>query len=206
MAYSKQTWTDGVTPVDAAHMNHIEAGIGVATPIVGTSLPASPLDGQEAILVDAVAAPTWQWRFRYDAGSSSAYKWEYIGGTPARADADANEAASSTTYAELTTKQRILVPRSGVYECRFGALTWGSITNAQGDIGIVDTTALTTALINMSTGCPTVNIAAVIHRERQFPSALTAGRTIAAVYRVGGASGTQNYAVRWFSLLPVRVA
>jgi hypothetical protein len=45
-----------------------------------TSLPTNPSDGQEAVLVDSVSNPTWQWRFRYNAGSSSAYKWEFIGG------------------------------------------------------------------------------------------------------------------------------
>jgi hypothetical protein len=29
LGYSQQTWTDGTTPVDAAHMSHIEAGVGL---------------------------------------------------------------------------------------------------------------------------------------------------------------------------------
>ena len=27
MAYTKQTWVDGTTPIDAEHLNHIEDGI-----------------------------------------------------------------------------------------------------------------------------------------------------------------------------------
>lgn len=27
MAYVKQTWVDGTTPLDAAHLNHMEEGI-----------------------------------------------------------------------------------------------------------------------------------------------------------------------------------
>lgn len=46
-----------------------------------TTLPGSPVDGQEAILVDSVTNPTYVWRLRYNAGSASAYKWEFIGGT-----------------------------------------------------------------------------------------------------------------------------
>jgi len=34
----------------------------------GTSLPTAPVDGQEAVLVDSVTNPTYQWRFRYNAG------------------------------------------------------------------------------------------------------------------------------------------
>jgi len=30
MAYVKQTWVDGITPIDAAHLNHMEAGIAQA--------------------------------------------------------------------------------------------------------------------------------------------------------------------------------
>jgi microcystin-dependent protein len=29
LGYAQQTWTDNVTPADAAHMNHIEAGVGL---------------------------------------------------------------------------------------------------------------------------------------------------------------------------------
>lgn len=31
MAYTKQTWVDGTTPIDAEHMNHIEDGIEAAS-------------------------------------------------------------------------------------------------------------------------------------------------------------------------------
>ena len=30
MAYAKQTWVDGVTPLDAEHLNHMEQGISTA--------------------------------------------------------------------------------------------------------------------------------------------------------------------------------
>lgn len=35
MAYKKQTWVDGVTPLDAEHLNHVEEGISqLSEPIV----------------------------------------------------------------------------------------------------------------------------------------------------------------------------
>src|SRR6516164_9624771 len=52
----------------------------------GTTLPASPVDGQEAILVDSITNPTYQWRLRYNAGSTSAYKWEFVGGPDSSAE------------------------------------------------------------------------------------------------------------------------
>jgi len=48
----------------------------------GTSFPASPGDGQEFTLVDSLTAPNYIWRFRYNAGSTWAQKWEFIGGSP----------------------------------------------------------------------------------------------------------------------------
>src|SRR4029077_19617212 len=94
MPYVQQPWTDNVTPVDAAHMSHIENGIAavdanastalVGKPSYGTTLPASPVDAQEAILVDSVTNPTYQWRFRFNAGSTSPYKWEFVGGPSCR--------------------------------------------------------------------------------------------------------------------------
>ena len=91
------SYIDGTTPLDAAHMNALQqkvekglangyasldasgkipaAQIPLTVVCYGTTLPASPVDGQEAILVDSVTNPTYQWRFRYNAGSTSAYKW-----------------------------------------------------------------------------------------------------------------------------------
>src|SRR5215471_11591990 len=46
---------------------------GQASLSYGTTLPSNPVDGQEAVLVDSVTAPTYQWRFRYNAQSTSAY-------------------------------------------------------------------------------------------------------------------------------------
>jgi len=80
----------------------------------GTSLPASPVDGQEYVLVDSTTAPTYQWRFRYNAGSSSVYKWEFIGGTPAVVNVAAGATATGG-WVEGDTNCRVTVPRAGDY-------------------------------------------------------------------------------------------
>jgi len=89
----------------------------------GTNLPASPTDGQEYVLVDSVTNPTYQWKFRYNAGSTSTYKWEYVGGCPLQqigvggAFWGTNEQTSSTSYTTLTTSgPGVTVPRSGEYD------------------------------------------------------------------------------------------
>jgi hypothetical protein len=96
-------------------------GAGALTPVTyGTTLPASPADGQEAILVDSLTAPTYQWRFRYNAARAT-NKWEFIGGAPASAYVATAEATSSTSYVALATPgPSITVPRAGIYDVRIG--------------------------------------------------------------------------------------
>jgi hypothetical protein len=79
----------------------------------GTTLPGSPIDGQQAILVDSVTNPTYQWQFRYNAGSSSAYKWEFIGGTPITAEVTGTDTSTSTTYTLLANGPSVVLPRAG---------------------------------------------------------------------------------------------
>jgi len=78
----------------------------------GTTLPASPVDGQEAILVDSTTSPTYQWRFRYNAGSSSAYKWEFVGG-PAMFTFEATTVNHTATVGNIGPLMPL--PRPGIY-------------------------------------------------------------------------------------------
>jgi len=89
------------------------------TPNYGTTLPATPVDGQEAILVDSITAPTYQWRFRYNAGSTSAQKWEYVGGIPKFFRDDVGSARTGpTSWVDMAYS--ITVPRAGIYNLEFG--------------------------------------------------------------------------------------
>lgn len=99
---------------------------GIALPAsvyaYGTSLPASPIDGQEFTLVDSLTAPTYLWRLRYNAGSASAYKWEFVGGTPLSAYVETSESTSSLTFTDLATVgPSVTAPRAGEYRIPFGA-------------------------------------------------------------------------------------
>jgi hypothetical protein len=80
-----------------------------------TSLPGSPTDGQEIVLVDSLTAPTWSWRLRYVAAKAS-NKWIYLGGSPARSFVATLETTASTTYVALTTAgPSFTVPIAGDY-------------------------------------------------------------------------------------------
>src|SRR4051794_18254355 len=80
---------------------------------IGTSLPASPVDGQPYTLVDSTSAPTYAWRIRY---VSAASKWLFVGGSPLVAYTAAAAGASvSTSYIDGTSPPTITVPIVGVY-------------------------------------------------------------------------------------------
>jgi hypothetical protein len=81
-----------------------------------TSLPATPLDGQRAVLVDSVTNPNYQWEFRYNAQSTSSYKWEFIGGPPAYIAVEVTENTTRTTAGDLATPgPSFTIPRAGDY-------------------------------------------------------------------------------------------
>lgn len=101
---------DGGGKVPAAQLPTIGASYG-------TVFPAAPADGQEHILVDSALNPGWIWRFRYNALSTSTYKWECIGG------------ASFTALAAAVN-----VPRAGDWDVQVSGNFGGGGTTTGGDL------------------------------------------------------------------------
>ena len=92
------------------------------------SLPSSPVDGDE-IVYTANGTLGVRWHFKYRAASASAYKWEFIGGAPIRAETDYAVWTSWTGYATLThaaTPTQITVPLAGDYQCTGEVHSWCS--------------------------------------------------------------------------------
>lgn len=84
-----------------------------------TSLPASPSDGQE-IYYQAGAGVIW--RFRYNASSSSQYKWEFAGGPPLLApQVTSNNTVTSTTYVTDSDSPKVTLPLAGDYDANFSS-------------------------------------------------------------------------------------
>lgn len=105
-----------------------------AGPGYGTSLPGSPTDGQEYILVDSTSAPTYAWYLRYNSGSASSYKWEWVGGTPAHIKVDANQTTQSTSYVDVTNGPSFTIPNAGDWLITVGGLLSGSGDNGTGQM------------------------------------------------------------------------
>src|SRR5215471_6332747 len=97
-----------------------------------TTFPASPVDGQIVVLVDNLTAPTYQWHFRYNASSTLAAKWEYIGGTSVtvRVETQENKIEQLPPGDLATVGPQFIVPRGGAYEVMWGCFYWFS--NAPG--------------------------------------------------------------------------
>lgn len=172
----------------------------------GTTLPASPIDGQEFTLVDSTTSPTYQWRFRYNAGSSNTDKWEFVGGSPARVAIATNETTTSLTYVDLTTAgPSFTAPRAGQYLITTqaqasngtgGAGGWatpkiGAAATADGDGMIVSGTG--------GTAGPAVSGARTVQKT------VAASDVIKVQYRVSG-SGTASFLSRELLVQPIRVS
>lgn len=82
-----------------------------------TALPATPFDGQT---IDYVAddANGVVWRFRYRAGSASAFKWEFVGGSSVGTGQAGDMTNTNNRDTALTGGPTITAPLSGDYGIR----------------------------------------------------------------------------------------
>jgi hypothetical protein len=101
-----------------------------------TSLPVSPYDGQE-VLYQANVGNGIVWHFRYNAGSASAYKWEFLGGGPLLSYIDGSTGSFTGTAIDKGGPN-ITLPFDGDYEVELGAYHNGGMSagfNASLDFG-----------------------------------------------------------------------
>ena len=174
-----------------------------AAPTYQTTLPGSPVDGQETILVDSTSAPTYAWRLRYN---STLAKWEFIGGRPAFAEVVTPETTASTTYAALTTAgPSIVLPVAGDYLIEIGfrlsSNTTSTLSIMSYDIGATGAVDADATQAAVGTGGGTPNNVATAMRPR-VKTGLTAV-TLTAKYKTAGTAGTNGFADRWMRVTPV---
>jgi hypothetical protein len=167
----------------------------------GTTLPAGPVNGQQAILVDSTTNPSYQWRFRYNSGSSSTYKWEFIGGLPARVSdtTSANPSASGWTGPYGTA---FTVPRNGGYYVTFATQLQATPAVLAG----VSLWYISGGLEGGAATLATVAAGAYFPFDRSnFPVSLTSGTQIAfALYTSVANPGP--FTPREMSVIPTRVS
>lgn len=172
-----------------------------------TALPSSPTDGQEVVLVDSLTAPTYQWRFRYNAGSSSSYKWEFVGGTPAVASVTAAETTSSTAYAALSggdNGPNIVVPRAGDYIAQFSGESFNGSNAITHWIGLKRGAAATQDDDSSAQYVAALNASIAGHFRSIHVLGATASMDLHLYYKVTGGSAT--FRKRELRVTPMRVS
>jgi hypothetical protein len=186
---------------------YIRDNINYLQPAYGTTLPASPTDGQQAVLVDSTTNPTYIWQFRYNAGSTSTYKWEFVGGSPATATRTPGTSTTTLTaaYVDLAdgAGPSFTTPRAGDYwinlSCAVNDSAVQSVCNAGVGIGAFS--------IPILYGGSFINPAG----SWTGAAALGVGTDIAASSELRmryyqGIAGTFTAKYRTFSVLPIRVS
>jgi hypothetical protein len=193
----------GVAPPAAA----VAPALGA--PLV-TTLPASPFDGQEVVLVDSLTLPTYQWRMRYTASITDANKWVCVGGPDAYAEVLTTEAIASAAYVDAATVgPSVTVPRAGLYVISFGITTVVTDVNVQTQryvspkIGAAATADADAVYQSVAGGA--VNEFLISSISRSIQKTLNAGDLIKLQYR-GASASSGNISGRWLRITPKRVA
>lgn len=179
----------------------LETGRGV--PLV-SGLPADPtLTPIIDYLADATNGVVW--RLRYRAASASAYKWEYIGGSPLTSIVNASSTRStSTSYGAPNTGSApsVTTPLAGDYFLQHGATLY-SPQNGQtafanlavgGGIAELQTYVFGTGVTEFTTALSGAAIA----------TGVAASTAIAQQYK-GNAAGGSTQTIKWIAMTPVRV-
>lgn len=170
-----------------------------------SALPLNPWDGQ-IINFSADATNGVVWTFRYWAGSPSAYKWEFIGGTSLFSEVVTSESTTSTTYANLTTTgPSITVPLAGDYQVEIAASNYNNGVNSNLMSYSIGGTAASDSDA-WKIDFATANKAQVGARSR-LKTGLAAATALVAKYRVSGGAGAYGDVSgnRIMRVTPVRV-
>jgi hypothetical protein len=93
------------------------AGAGASIPLVST-LPGSPVDGQEVYYQDSqMAAIGAVWHLRYRAASASIYKWELVGGGKLRIYSNAQLNTNQDSLGPSLCHSRVRATTSAAARC-----------------------------------------------------------------------------------------
>jgi hypothetical protein len=172
------------------------------------ALPSVPYDGQEvAFLADANNGVLWHLKYR--TGSSSPYKWEWVGGSALFAEVVAGaNTVNQTTYGDPAQPggPNIALPLAGDYEVTIGmeadrptvanGVTFMSY--AIGVIAAVDADAIRLTQYDAPSPGPGANISRT--RRKNGLGAVT----LAAKYRTN-VNYTSGFYSRWMRALPIRL-
>jgi hypothetical protein len=167
--------------------------------------PANPTDGQIWIATNVPTGDTGIcWMFRYHADSASAYKWEFIGGSP-QTTTLAGLVSTTNVNGEWKDGPVVDYVRAGDYRFEFGCEISVN-TNGYGAIMHIS---------NSTLGLHPNAIWLQYSPYSEWETMMSAGVFLAApaggymntFYQVwGGGGGAAQFKNRWLSLTPIRIA
>jgi hypothetical protein len=202
MTYTSLPTLATPTALDYTLWNEIKTNFDLLYGGVGTSLPASPSDGQPYTLVDSTSAPTYAWQLRY---VSAASRWVFVGGIPANAVVETDESANLNGgwFNLATVGPDVVVPRAGDYlatwSVNVGLTTSGSSNGFYVGVAIGNGTPAQTYKVTQTTTTMPLSLSG----EYKF-TGLSAGDTIRIRYQTNNATG--SFAHRWLNVIPVKVS
>lgn len=168
-------------------------------PLVST-LPLTPVDGDEVIFQDAGWTDGAAWHLRYNAGSASPYKWEFIGGSDRYVNVLTAETRGGTPYAAIATPVEIVLPGvTGDYEVSHGSVITPNTSVARQSVKLGAAAATDNESIQNG------NTASVSASGSFRALGLAAGAKLALVYSNNDGTGNATFSRRWLRVRPVRV-
>lgn len=170
-------------------------------PTVST-LPTSPIDGQEVYYQNATLAGMGRrWHLSYNASSAHASKWEYVGGRPWISAVQGTIAITPLSTYNAITGQQFTVPVNGVYEMEYGS---GILNGNNASMSMV--VAWWAGGVQTSARMSTVNTAGM--NDYTMVSSFSPDATVAAgavmEMRMFSASSASIY-LPWMRVYPVRM-
>jgi hypothetical protein len=176
-------------------------------PAYVTSLPGSPIDGQQVYyLADATNGVVWHLRYR--AASASAYKWEYVGGPPLFKTIDTDEAftASANFNNPTTVGPDVVPPLNGdfLYQMSAGLYIASQTTGGSMAIGLSIAGAAPVAVHQALQYAVTGSSASIA--KNGLVTGMVAGNAFRIMYFSPTAmGGTPHARFRALQVTPVRV-
>lgn len=174
------------------------------SPIV-SALPPAPFDGQEIYYQNvAMATDGVVWHFRYREGSTSAYKWEKIGGSKLYAQSTVPQNVPTTT--PTVVPPSLTLPLAGEYNFAWGARIY--VQNPAGQNAILAlyiNNVQQTPYLDHYQGTAGVNVTLHATNPLQTMKKVVTAATQVADLRMWAGSGTATSDNRWIEADPVRV-
>ncbi len=195
-----RTWS-AADLVTAAKMNEIRDTLRGASGARTTTVPSSPNDEDEW---NYPVGNGVVWRFKYNSGSGSAYKWEFVGGGPALAGPGGSVTTTSSTPTNITSGPAFTPPRAGEYVVRYGLLVLQN--NATGISPTVRLNASTSGVLFTSQFNSSLGAGGFDNYNLTVLATLVASETVQMqVYNTSNA-GSGSWSIAWIEATPIRIS